>query len=47
MSGQSTNGYESSIVRAFADDAALNQISAELSAYNYRNHVHRLSNGAH
>jgi len=26
------------LLQAFADDAALNRISAELSAYNYRNH---------
>src|SRR5262249_3383700 len=26
------------LLRAFAGDAALNQISAELNAYNYRNH---------
>src|SRR5438067_1091505 len=31
----------------FRRRCCLNQISAELSAYNYRNHVQRLSNGAH
>jgi hypothetical protein len=35
------------IFPAFGFAPRLYQISAELSAYNYRNHVQRLSNGAH